>query len=526
MTANALQGDRDRFLAGGLDAYLSKPVRLADLAATLPEATTNAAGKMPAAAVTKLAGIAANATANATDAQLRDRSTHTGTQPAGTITGLASVATSGAYADLSGRPTLGTAAATDASAYATAAQGSKADSAIQPGQAVPNLVAVRNNSGGTLTIGTPVYATGSSGTQPTVAAADASLEATAAQALGLMNATASNNSDGVVITHGILSGVNTASLTEGGIVWLSETTGQLTSTRPTQPAHGVFMGFCIKQGSGTSGILYVNVINGQELNELHDVLISGASTGQVLALAADGLWKNKTLAAADVGAATAAQGSLAASAIQPGAYSATAGLTLATARLLGRSTAGSGAAEEISVGTGLSLSGSTLSATASGGGTKTIQRFSPRDNQPPASNFATLNTRNSIAVLEFDAATQESSTFVGVISEGANLASGLMVRLWWMGATATSGNVRWAASFERSGTNLDSDSFDTATEITSAANGTSGIETVAAITCTAIDSLAAGERFRLRIARKAADATNDTMTGDAQLVAVEVRGVA
>jgi hypothetical protein len=57
-------------------------------------------------AKTKLDGIAAGATANATDAQLRDRSTHTGTQAAGTITGLAAVATSGAYGDLSGRPTI------------------------------------------------------------------------------------------------------------------------------------------------------------------------------------------------------------------------------------------------------------------------------------------------------------------------------------------------------------------------------------------------------------------------------------
>ena len=37
---------------------------------------------------TKLAGIAANATANATDAQLRDRSTHTGSQAISTVTGL------------------------------------------------------------------------------------------------------------------------------------------------------------------------------------------------------------------------------------------------------------------------------------------------------------------------------------------------------------------------------------------------------------------------------------------------------
>ena len=45
---------------------------------------------------------------------------------------LATVATSGAYADLSGKPTLGSAAATSSTAYATAAQGTKADSAVQP----------------------------------------------------------------------------------------------------------------------------------------------------------------------------------------------------------------------------------------------------------------------------------------------------------------------------------------------------------------------------------------------------------
>jgi hypothetical protein len=91
--------------------------------ATLPLADGTNAGLMAPSQHTKLAGVAAGATANATDAQLRDRSTHTGTQPANTVTGLATVATSGAYGDLSGRPTLGTAAATDSTAYATAAQG-------------------------------------------------------------------------------------------------------------------------------------------------------------------------------------------------------------------------------------------------------------------------------------------------------------------------------------------------------------------------------------------------------------------
>lgn len=60
---------------------------------------------------TKLSGVATGATANDTDANLKNRANHTGTQPASTITGLATVATSGAYGDLSGKPTLGDAAA-------------------------------------------------------------------------------------------------------------------------------------------------------------------------------------------------------------------------------------------------------------------------------------------------------------------------------------------------------------------------------------------------------------------------------
>lgn len=59
--------------------------------------------------------ISTTATVNATDAALRDRASHTGTQGANTVSGLAAVATSGAYADLSGRPTI-PAATTDASA--------------------------------------------------------------------------------------------------------------------------------------------------------------------------------------------------------------------------------------------------------------------------------------------------------------------------------------------------------------------------------------------------------------------------
>lgn len=181
----------------------------------------------------------------------------------------------------------------------------------------------------------------------------------------------------------------------------------------------------------------------------------------------------------------------------------------------------------LDLGTALSITGTTLnSGTANYLASKTLARFTPRENQPPATAFATLDTRNSIAVLDFDAATDEAAIFSGVIPDYANLASGLKIRLAWMATTATSGNVRWAAQLMRCNTDLDADSFDTSTFVTSAANGTSGIVTVAEITTTALDSLAVGDTFRIRIYRDADDATNDTMTGDAELIAVEVQQVA
>lgn len=169
------------------------------------------------------------------------------------------------------------------------------------------------------------------------------------------------------------------------------------------------------------------------------------------------------------------------------------------------------------------ISSSGLAATTDGRLTKTLARFTARDNYPPSTNYATLDTRNSVLVLEFDATTEESATFVGVVNENAEIPSGLSVRLWWMADTATSGNVRWGVQFEKTGTDLDSDSYDTNAQATSEASGTSGIESAVSITITTIDSLVAGDRFRLRVYRVATDATNDTMTGDAQLVAIEVR---
>lgn len=170
--------------------------------------------------------------------------------------------------------------------------------------------------------------------------------------------------------------------------------------------------------------------------------------------------------------------------------------------------------------------GSTGATGATGPLTKSLIRFTGYgSNQPPATNFATLDTRNSIAVLDFDDTTDESAIFVSVCPEGANLASGLSIRLIWTATTATSGAVVWDASLERMTTDIDTDSFDTAASVTTTTNATSGVPNYSTITLTTIDSLAAGDGFRLKINRDANNAS-DTMVGDAELIAVEIQQVA
>ena len=87
-------------------ADASKPVSTAQAAADTAVASAAAADATSKAAAAQAAAV--------------QRANHTGTQPASTITGLAAVATSNAYADLSGKPALGTAASAASSDFAAA----------------------------------------------------------------------------------------------------------------------------------------------------------------------------------------------------------------------------------------------------------------------------------------------------------------------------------------------------------------------------------------------------------------------
>lgn len=163
---------------------------------------------------------------------------------------------------------------------------------------------VRKSTPGTITKGQVVYIVGSQGSHLTVELANANAEATAATTIGVALHNITNTVEGFIITQGFIDGLSnlpTASFIDGQVLWLSSIAGGWTATRPTQPAHGVFLGWVISASNGASGRAYVSVINGQELNELHDVLITSPLNGQVLAYdSASGLWKNQAASAGGV----------------------------------------------------------------------------------------------------------------------------------------------------------------------------------------------------------------------------------
>lgn len=105
--------------------------------------------------------------------------------------------------------------------------------------------------------------------------------------------------------------------------------------------------------------------------------------------------------------------------------------------------------------------------------------------------------------------------------------SGIEVKVQWVAASATSGNVRFEAAIDRGqvGATAISDSYDTPVVVTIAAPGTLGFlaEATIAIPQADTDSLAAGETFRLRIRRLGDSDASDTMAGDAQVLEVAVK---
>jgi len=157
----------------------------------------------------------------------------------------------------------------------------------------------------------------------------------------------------------------------------------------------------------------------------------------------------------------------------------------------------------------------------------TLLVFTPQCNQPPATIYATFVNRNVHLLLAFDDATDEYAYFPGVLPRNyAN--GGTTVTIIWLAASATEGEVVWAVAWERHQddvTDLDADSFaadQTVTATCASATGEPAYDTIAFTNGAQMDSLAAGESFRLRIYRDANNGDDD-MAGDAQLLRIEIQ---
>ena len=268
----------------------------------------------------------------------------------GTAPGLATVATSGAYADLTGKPTLATVAtsglftdlsskpsgtsplsynsgtnsfvitqantstngflsSTDwntfnnklATPSGTTLQYVDGTGALQTFPVLASadklVINVRNASGVSMPKGSVVYINGATGNKPTVALAQANSDASSAQTLGLLQATLANNAEGNVVIVGSVIDLNTSAFTEGQQLYLSPTTaGAYTATKQYAPNHLVYVGV-VTRSHVSLGTIDVKVQNGYEMDELHNVSAQSPSNNDGLFYnTTTSLWEKKSIA--------------------------------------------------------------------------------------------------------------------------------------------------------------------------------------------------------------------------------------
>lgn len=168
-------------------------------------------------------------------------------------------------------------------------------------------IEVRNESGATLSPGDVVYISGYSvGQSKTlVAKADASVASTM-PAIGVINESIANNATGEVIAKGKIENIDTSAYSEGDTLYVSETAGALTSTKPTGAALVQSIATVLRSNA-SAGVLAVNgnilpYVTGFAATLLDDETAAAARTtlGAISAASTDTL-TNKTIDADGTG---------------------------------------------------------------------------------------------------------------------------------------------------------------------------------------------------------------------------------
>ncbi len=156
-----------------------------------------------------------------------------------------------------------------------------------------------------------------------------------------------------------------------------------------------------------------------------------------------------------------------------------------------------------------------------------LDKFTANEAVFVGASAASGGARNGHSVINFDDTTNEEIIFESIMSDDYDGAASFIVDVQWAGATATTGDVKWNAQFERlaeAGQDLDTDGFAAAITATQVTNATSGVLTYTGITFSnaQADGIQPGEAYRLKLIRDASNVA-DTMVGDAQVLGVEER---
>lgn len=171
---------------------------------------------------------------------------------------------------------------------------------INSGGGFANDVQNTVKAGVAINKGQAVYVTGADGTNIIVGLASNATEATSSKTLGLLNATVAINGFADVIQIGKLAGLDTSTAVVGDPVWLGSN-GNLIyglANKPYAPLHLVYIGI-VTRVNANNGEIFVNVQNGFELKELHDVSAqTPANNNGIFYNTTSGLWEAKSISAA------------------------------------------------------------------------------------------------------------------------------------------------------------------------------------------------------------------------------------
>jgi len=148
-----------------------------------------------------------------------------------------------------------------------------------------------------------VRVSGATGQRLSVELAQGDEDLNSADTIGLVTETIATNQEGFIITMGQIENINTTgslqseTWVDGDVLYLSPTVaGRLTNIKPTgATGHIVVIGY-VEYAHAVNGKIYVKIMNGWELDELHNVFIDNALANEGLFYeTSTQLWKNKPI---------------------------------------------------------------------------------------------------------------------------------------------------------------------------------------------------------------------------------------